>query len=529
MAYASEADELFFGGAASGGKSALIAGLALTQHQRSLIIRRESTQLRGMIDDMARTLKTRDGLNNQAGQWRLPASVALKPDQLIEFGGVPNPGDEERHQGIAHDLLAFDEATQIPEYVIDYLSTWNRSVNPRQRCRMVLTSNPPTPSTSHNSRSNGLWLMRRYAPWLDPQYRDPCGLGPAKPGELRYFATVEGREMECPDPLPFLHEICEGPNRGKVETITPRSRTFIPSLPTDNPYTTPQYIATLQKLPEPLRSALLYGDFSVSLTDQPLQLIPTDWLRAATQRWVDLNARSPDPAHNLQMTSMGVDVARGGTDSTVVQVRYGNYFPAPERIPTALARTGPEVASTVLPLRRDACPVVIDANGVGASVYDHLRDALNQDGIKAYVGSAGTKARDKSNKFGFSNMRAQVYWRLREALDPASPQKLAIPDDPRLISDLLAITWEEVAGKIKVIAKKDLIKILGHSPDEADALTLALTVRDETQVDLVRERREARLPDVRARGTAGPGSRTHTGWRRARWSDRTLDYPRGIG
>ena len=66
--------------------------------------------------------------------------------------------------------------------------------------------------------------------------------------------------------------------------IHPRSRTFIPALPTDNPYLGEDYIATLQKHPEPLRSALLYGDFSVSLSDRPMQLLPSAWLRAATQR-----------------------------------------------------------------------------------------------------------------------------------------------------------------------------------------------------------------------------------------------------
>ena len=77
QAYASQADELFYGGGAGGGKSALIKGLALTQHERSLIIRRESTQLRGLIDEIARDLGTRSGFNAQMGIWRLPEEVAI--------------------------------------------------------------------------------------------------------------------------------------------------------------------------------------------------------------------------------------------------------------------------------------------------------------------------------------------------------------------------------------------------------------------------------------------------------------------
>ena len=44
MAYESRADIMLFGGAAGGGKSALLIGLALTRHQRSIIYRRESKQ-----------------------------------------------------------------------------------------------------------------------------------------------------------------------------------------------------------------------------------------------------------------------------------------------------------------------------------------------------------------------------------------------------------------------------------------------------------------------------------------------------
>jgi len=489
LAYASPADELFYGGAAGGGKTGLLIGLALTQHQRSLIIRRESTQLRGFIDDVARIIRTRDGLNKQDGQWRIPRHVTPKPiassphfnGQLIEFGGVPNPGDEERHQGIPHDLLAFDEATQLPEYIIDYLSSWCRSTDPNQRTRIVLTSNPPTPSTTYKATrdsSGGQWLIRRYAPWLDPQYRDPHNLGPARPGELRYFVTINQKEQEWPDATPFEHVPKHGPRAGQVEVIIPRSRTFIPALPTDNPYLGSDYIATLQKHPEPLRSALLYGDFSVSLSDRPMQLFPSEWVRAATQRHRDTQVAASatgtaDPTHNRQLTCIGVDVARGGTDSTVICKRYDGYYAPFTLVPGHEAATGPDVASKVLAHRRDNCPLVIDANGIGASVYDHLRGALNLDNVVGYVGSRKSLRTDKSNKLGFVNLRSERYWVLREALDPSSQARLAIPDDPELIEELLAMTWEEQNTKIKVIPKKDLTQLLGRSPDKADALILA--------------------------------------------------------
>src|SRR5262245_8752038 len=44
-AYFSLADELLYGGAAGGGKSQLLLGLALQEHQRSLILRRQNNEV----------------------------------------------------------------------------------------------------------------------------------------------------------------------------------------------------------------------------------------------------------------------------------------------------------------------------------------------------------------------------------------------------------------------------------------------------------------------------------------------------
>jgi hypothetical protein len=361
----------------------------------------------------------------------------------------------------------------------------------------VLASNPPTPSTQYNQRSaSGQWIIRRYAPWLDPQYRDPLGLGPAAPGELRWFVTIDGVEKEWPNGLPFLHSPSHASTSSQAsassssssssshrdeELIQPKSRTFIPARVSDNPYLSDSdYEGQLQKLPEPLRSAMLYGDFSVTLSDKPMQLIPADWLRAATARHAAL---ANTPAHlNTPMLSIGVDVARGGTDSTVLAPRRGNVFEDLVILPAASVRTGPEVGARVLSHRRDQATLVIDANGVGASVYDYLTTQTNLDpgtDVRSYVGSTSSSARDLSGNYGFVNLRSEAYWKLREMLDPSSPYPIAVPPDEELMEELLTITWEEQSGKIKVIPKKDLVKILGRSPDKADALVLASTVRDD--------------------------------------------------
>ena len=509
-AYLSEADELFYGGAAGGGKTHLAVGLGVTAHQRSLVIRREATQLRGFIDDLRTIVRgvckdANAGLNKQDGQWRLPPEVGYFsgiPDQLIEFGGVPNPGDEERHQGNPHDLLVFDEATQLREYVLRYLSTWNRTTLQGQRCRTLLTSNPPTPSTGMSKRgTTGLWILKRYAPWLDPQYRSPLGLPKAKPGELRWYAVLNGVEVEWPDSVPFLHTVVN-PVTGdeKEEVILPRSRTFIPALTTDNPYLMgTNYVAQLQALTEPLRSAMLYGDFSVSLSDRPLQLYPAEWVRAAQARW-EKQTNLPE-TRRVPMTSLGADIARGGNDSTALSPRRGHFYDSIKRVPKLESRDGPSAAAAILKERRDGARVVVDANGVGASAYDHLHSncGLKQGiDVVAYVGSKKSLAKDRSRKFGFPNKRSEVYWKFREALDHSSPYPIAIPPDEKLSQQLLTMTYREESGKLRVLPKEQVIDLLGESPDEMDALMLASTVKpdEETAILSAEVKRRQRLREA---------------------------------
>jgi hypothetical protein len=469
LAAESLADITGFGGAAGGGKTDLACGLSLTEHRKVAIFRENGTELTGVIDRFTQLVRTRDGYNGQDKIWRTKRGDGV-PVQ-IEFGSFPNPGDETKYQGRDHDLLVFDEAANMRESAVRFLMGWLRSTDPAQsRCRALLTFNPPT-------TAEGRWIIQFFAPWLDRKHPNP-----AKPGELRYFATISEKDIEVPDGRVF---VLDGVERcydfdpllyEPTEIIKPMSRTFIPSRVSDNPYLMgTNYVSVLQGLPEPLRSQMLKGDFMAGVEDDPWQLIPTAWVEAAQARWVDYY---PKPS----MNSMGVDVARGGRDNTIIARRHGMWFDKALVYPGAQTPDGPSVAGLVVGALRDGAPIHIDVIGVGASPYDYL-NTNGQHVIGVNVSEKAT-ATDRSGRLRFLNQRSQYWWQMREALDPSNNEGIMLPPDPRLLADLCAPTWSVTASRVEVESREAIYKRIGRSPDWASAYILALI--DTPPLDLVR-------------------------------------------
>lgn len=440
QALLSKADILFYGGAAGGGKTDLLIGAAHTEHRRSIIFRREYPQLKAIIDRTTELLAEMGKYNKTSMLW------SLEDGRTIEFGAVQHIGDERKYQGRPHDLKAFDEITHFSEMQFRTLCGWLRSTDVTQRCRIIATGNPPTDS-------DGEWIIRFFAPWLDRAHANP-----AKPCDLRWFTTLDGKDAEVENGSPFSY---------KGELIVPKSRTFIPAHVEDNPYYMESgYKATLQALPEPLRSKLLYGDFSADRADNPYQLIPTDWIEKAIARF-DLRNKQ------AQLSCIGVDVARGGNDKTVLTLRYGNWFAAQQGYAGSMTKTGDSVAQLIMAARGiSGCSVNIDVVGVGSSVFDSMRRYIGNS-AHAMNSAQSSAASDKSGQLSFVNKRAEWWWHLREALDPAGDDNIALPPDRELLADLAAPRWRLTVRGILVEAKDAIIRRIGRSPDKGDSLVYA--------------------------------------------------------
>lgn len=442
MAYESEADVIGYGGAAGGGKTDLACGKALMQHRKVMILRRVGTELTGIEDRLEELIGDRKGYNSQKKIWKHRTYDGR--NLQIEMASVPNVDDEKGYQGRPHDLLVFDEAANFLEAQVRFLMGWVRTTTPGQKCQTLMTFNPPT-------TAEGRWIVDYFAPWLDPKHPEP-----AAPGELRWFAMVDGKEVECHSGEPF---------EWNGETIRPKSRTFIPSRIADNPFLMGTgYMDTLQALPEPLRSQMLNGDFQAGMQDDEKQVIPTAWVEAAMARWQE---RSVKP----KMHSMGVDVARGGKDKTVIARRHDYWY---DKLLTYEGKETPDgqtVAAQVLANLRDNAPIHIDVIGVGSSPYDQLKQLRQQViGVNVAEKSFGS---DKSGRLRFSNQRSELWWRMREALDPYNNTGIELPNDSRLKADLCAPKWELRNFTIYVESREQIIDRIGRSPDFASAIILA--------------------------------------------------------
>src|SRR5262249_24122980 len=129
---------------------------------------------------------------------------------------------------------------------------------------------------------------------------------------------------------------------------------------------------------------------------------------------------------------------------------------------------------------KGGAPAYIDVIGIGLSTFDHLKG--NNVNCHAVDSRATSDRRDKSGQLGFANKRAELWWRMREALEPDGKRQICLPPDPALLADLAAPRWKLTPRGIQVELKEETRKRLGRSPDCGDAVVLAMEGSDRVVV-----------------------------------------------
>jgi len=262
---ASPERDVFYGGAAGGGKSyALLADLLRycdNPNHRALIIRRTLDELTELVDK-SKQLYPRAfpgaTFREAKAMWQFPSGATAW------FSYLDKDKDVTRYQGQAFTWIGIDEITHYPTpFVWEYLRSRLRTTDPAINSYMRCTGNPG---------GVGGW-------WVKKMYIDPA------PANAPFAAT----DVDTGNALLWPDTATNG-KAGQPLFL----RKFIPARLTDNPYLaeTGEYEAMLRSLPEVERRRLLEGDWDVAegaafpefsrnihVVDASQMQIPAGWLR----------------------------------------------------------------------------------------------------------------------------------------------------------------------------------------------------------------------------------------------------------
>lgn len=246
---ASTADEVLYGGAAGGGKSAGLIAIPLRwiSHPRffALILRRTLPQLRDLLKKAELLYPTAEGeFNITTKTWTFPSGAQ------IAFGHCEHENDWKQYSGFEIQYLGIDELTSF---------TRTQWVEISARLRSSAPGLPRIARASSNPGDNGHeWVFAYWGPWLDPKAtvigiespRDEKGelfRPPASPGQVLWVVSDGENETFYAEP-----------------TYGATTRQFIPARLADNPkllVEDPEYVRKLYKLDPVRRAQLEKGDW----------------------------------------------------------------------------------------------------------------------------------------------------------------------------------------------------------------------------------------------------------------------------
>lgn len=171
-----------------------------------------------------------------------------------------------------------------------------------------------------------------------------------------------------------------------------------------------------------------------------------------------------EPDEGMPIT-IGVDVARYGSDSSVIVSNQGGYIRIHGRYQ---GLNGPELARKVGELATElgAVEIRIDAIGVGASVLDSIYNFVPPH--MSVVGIHGNAKSGDSTKW--YNYRAAMYDQFAKAV---ADGRVHLPDDDELHNEIASIKYEYRGSALLIESKENMRKRGIKSPDVLDAVIYA--------------------------------------------------------
>lgn len=173
---------------------------------------------------------------------------------------------------------------------------------------------------------------------------------------------------------------------------------------------------------------------------------------------------------------IGCDVARFGSDETVIALRNGDHV---RIVKTFTGRDTMQTVGEILRVARqtkvdarDIARIVIDDPGVGGGVTDRLRELRNEGSLGSIQVIAFNGA--ERSRGDYPNRRSELWFEFADRLD-----EIDLDPDERLAADLVSPLYDlDSRGRRVVEPKAETKKRLRRSPDRADAVLLTFAVPD---------------------------------------------------
>lgn len=195
------------------------------------------------------------------------------------------------------------------------------------------------------------------------------------------------------------------------------------------------------------------GKFPMSNTDS---LFTTDEILESMKR-------DPNTVDQTGAVVYAADVARFGNDSSVLTIRNGYYMHTMKVFNQLSTMEYANVIGNEVGMQTDPHALFIDSIGVGAGVFDRLKE-------KGYRPTEANAAMRADEVDVYHNKRAEMYFNLKEWIRKGG----ILPDDEELLEELVCITYSYTnTGKVLLAKKEDIKEELGRSPDKGDACALS--------------------------------------------------------
>lgn len=239
-------------------------------------------------------------------------------------------------------------------------------------------------------------------------------------------------------------------------------RRFIQSLPTDNPHLHPSYLQSLLRLDKNSRERLYFGNWEYD--DDPATLIDRDAI-----------ADYFNPIHIVQegLKYMTIDVARKGRDKTVFRIWHGWVCIAREAIAKSGLD---EVVGRARILQTKygiaLSNIIADEDGVGGGLVDFLKCKgfiNNSSPLEMREGNSYIKP-------NFDNLKSQCSIKMAEMITNRLSGEICTSDTVQQTTteEMEQVKLKDIDrdGRQGILPKERVKELIGRSPDEWDSIMM---------------------------------------------------------